>query len=168
MQEYLEVGQIVNTQGLKGGVKVNPFTDDMKRFEKLKKIYVQNKNDLKEYEIQQVKYFKKQVLLKLKGIETIEEAEKLKGMFLKIDKKDAIRLPKDTYFIADLLGIKVVTQEGEELGNIVDIYPTGSNDVYVIKSEEGKQLLIPAIKQVIQNIDLENKKMIVCLLEGLR
>lgn len=168
MQEYLEIGQIVNTQGLKGVVKVNPFTDDKKRFEKLKKIYVVQNTNLIEYAIQEVKYFKNQVLLKLKGIDSIEQAEKLKGLYLKIDKKDAIKLPKDTYFIADLLGMKVKTIEGEDLGYIDDIFPTGSNDVYVVKDKEGKQILIPAIQDVIRTIDLENKVMTIKLIEGLR
>lgn len=115
MQEYMEIGQIVNTQGLKGVMKVNPFTDDMTRFEKLNNIYVVEKQGLKEYKIQEVRYNKSQVLLKLKGIDTIEEAELRKGCYLKIDKKDAISLPEDTYFIADLIGLEVYTLQEEFL-----------------------------------------------------
>ena len=103
MQEYFEVGQIVNTFGIKGQLKVKPFTDDINRFEELKTVYICKKNEMKKVEIEDVKYNKQCVLLKIKGIEDLTEAEKYKGLFLKIDRKDAKKLPKDTYFIADIL-----------------------------------------------------------------
>ena len=167
MQEYLEVGQIVNTNGLKGLLKVNPFTDDITRFERLKTILVLHKKELLEFQIENVKYQKKQVLLKLKGIDTIEEAEKYKEDYIKINRKDAEKLPKDTFYIADLIGLEVYTDSDELLGNIEDIFPTGSNDVYVVKNSEGKQILLPAIKDVIKQIDLEHKKVVVKLIDGL-
>ena len=135
MQEYFEVGQIVNTFGIKGQLKVKPFTDDMERFEELKTVYICKKNEMKKVEIEDVKYNKQCVLLKVKGIEDLTEAEKYKGLFLKIDRKDAKKLPKDTYFIADILGLEVYTDEGELLGKVDDIFPTGANDVYVVKNE---------------------------------
>lgn len=168
MQEYFEVGQIVNTFGIKGQLKVKPFTDDMERFEELKTIYICKKNEMKKVEIEDVKYNKQCVLLKVKGIEDLTEAEKYKGLFLKIDRKDAKKLPKDTYFIADILGLEVYTDEGELLGKVDDIFPTGANDVYVVKSELGKQILLPSIPEVIKEIDLEKGKVIVHLIEGLR
>lgn len=168
MQEYFEVGQIVNTFGIKGQLKVKPFTDDMERFEELKNVYICKKNEMKKVEIEDVKYNKQCVLLKVKGIEDLTEAEKYKGLFLKIDRKDAKKLPKDTYFIADILGLEVYTDEGELLGKVDDIFPTGANDVYVVKNELGKQILLPSIPEVIKEIDLEKGKVIVHLIEGLR
>lgn len=168
MQEYFEVGQIVNTFGIKGQLKVKPFTDDMERFEELKTVYICKKNEMKKVEIEDVKYNKQCILLKVKGIEDLTEAEKYKGLFLKIDRKDAKKLPKDTYFIADILGLEVYTDEGELLGKVDDIFPTGANDVYVVKNELGKQILLPSIPEVIKEIDLEKGKVIVHLIEGLR
>lgn len=165
--EYLEIGQIVNTSGLKGLITVNPFTDDITRFEDLKSIYILYKNELIEKTIEDVKYKKNQVLLKLKGIDNIEEAEKYRECYLKIKREDAIKLPKDTYFIVDLLGLDVYTTENELIGKVDDIFPTGSNDVYVVKNEIGKQILLPAISDVIKKVDIENKKIIVKLTQGL-
>ncbi len=168
MQEYFEVGQIVNTFGIKGQLKVKPFTDDMERFEELKTVYICKKNEMKKVEIEDVKYNKQCVLLKVKGIEDLTEAEKYKGLFLKIDRKDAKKLPKDTYFIADILGLEVYTDEGKLLGKVDDIFPTGANDVYIVKDELGKQILLPSIPEVLKEIDLEKGKVIVHLIEGLR
>lgn len=165
---YLELGQIVNTQGLKGVMKVNPFTDEITRFEELKTIYIEMKKELIEFEIEDIKYHKNQVLLELKGIDTIEEAEKYRNCYIKIARKDAKKLPKDTYFIADLLGLDVYTDEDKKIGILSDIYPTGSNDVYVVKEEEtGKQILLPGIAEVIKQVDIENKKIIVHIINGL-
>ena len=167
MQEYLEVGQIVNTNGLKGLLKINPFTDDITRFERLKTILVDHKKELLEFEIESVRYQKKQVLLKLKGIDTIEEAEKYIEDYLKINRNKEEKLPEDTYYIVDLIGLDIYTEDGELLGKLDDIFSTGSNDVYVVKNSEGKQILLPAISDVIKNIDLEQKKIVVNLIEGL-
>ena len=167
MEKYLEIGQIVNTFGIKGQVKIVPFTDDITRFDELKEIYVEKKNELKLFQIEQVNYKKNMVILKLKGIETVEEAEKLRNCYLKIDRKDAKKLPKDTYFIVDLLGLDVYTDEGKLLGKVDDIYNAGSSDIYVVKDELGKQILLPAIKDVFKEVDLENQKIIVHLIKGL-
>lgn len=167
MQKYFEVGQIVNTFGVKGMLKVKPFTDDVERFEELKKVYICEKEKLEEVEIEEVKYHKDMVLLKVKGIEDMNEAEKVKGLYLKIDRKNAKKLPKDTYFIADLLGLEVYSDTGELLGKVDDIFRTGANDVYVVKNENGKQLLLPGIPDVIKEIDLEKGIIIVHLLKGL-
>ena len=167
MQKYFEVGQIVNTFGVKGMLKVKPFTDDANRFEELKKVYICKKEKLEEVEIEEVKYHKDMVLLKVKGIDDMSEAEKVKGLYLKIDRKNAKKLPKDTYFIADLLGLEVYSDKEELLGKVDDIFRTGANDVYVVKDEKGKQLLLPGIPEVIKEIDLEKEKIIVHLLKGL-
>ena len=167
MQEYLEIGQIVNTFGVKGMVKVNPFTDDITRFDKLKKVYICKKASMEEVEIEEVKYHKNMVLLKIKGINDMNQAEKCKGLYLKIHRKDAIKLPKDTYFIADLLGLEVYTDEGVLVGKVDDIYNTGSNDIYVVKDDLGKQILLPGTKEVLKEISLEKEKIVVHLIKGL-
>ena len=167
MQEYLEVGQIVNTFGVKGFVKVKPFTDDITRFDLLKTVYVCRKGQMKETAIEEVKYHKNMVLLKLKGIDDMNEAEKQKGSYLKIHRKDAIPLEEGTYYIADLLGLPVYTDEGDFLGRVDDIYNNGSTDIYVVKDDLGKQVLLPGIDEVIKNVDLEQEKIIVHLLKGL-
>ena len=167
MTKYLEIGQIVNTFGIKGMVKVKPFTDDIEQFEKLKKIYVKTKNSKKEYEIEQVKYHKNLILIKFVGIDKIEEAEILKGNYLIRDRENEEPLEEGTYYIVDLLGLEVFEEDGNLLGNVEDIYNTGSNDIYVVKNELGKQILLPAIADVIKKIDLENKKITVHLIKGL-
>lgn len=167
MVKYFEIGQIVNTFGIKGQVKVVPFTDDMERFEELKEIYIEKKSELKLFQIEKVNYSKNVVLLKLKGIDSIEEANKYRNCYLKIDRKNARKLPEGTYFIVDLLGLDVYTDENKLLGKVDDIYSTGSNDIYVVKDELGKQILLPAIKDVLKQVDLENKKIIVHIIDGL-
>lgn len=142
MQKYFEVGQIVNTFGVKGFLKVKHFTDDIERFEELKTVYICKKNEMKKVEIEEVKYHKGMVLLKVKGIDNLNEAEKYKGLFLKIDRKDAKKLPKDTYFIADLLGLDVYTDEQELLGKVEDIFNAGASDIYVVKDEKRKANII--------------------------
>lgn len=166
MQE-LEIGQIVNTFGIKGMVKVVPFTDDVRRFDNLKKVYIRTKREKKEYKIEEVKYHKNMVLIKFEGIENPEEAEMLKTAYLLVDRKDAVPLPENSYYIVDLLGLEVYTDENVLLGVLEDIYNTGSNDIYVVKDNLGKQVLLPAISDVIKNIDIENKKITVHLLNGL-
>jgi 16S rRNA processing protein RimM len=166
-QEYFEIGQIVNHFGIKGMVKVNPFTDDISQFEKLKSILIVKDGKLSEVEIEETKYSKNQVLLKLKGIDTVEEAEKYRGCYLKIARSNSKKLPKDTYFIADLLGLTVYTDENILLGKVEDIYNSGANDIYVIKSEDGKQILLPGTKEVIKQIDLEQERITVHIIKGL-
>ena len=169
MEEYLEVGQCVSTHGVKGELKVKPLTDDITRFSKLKKIYMSIKEELIEFPIEEVRYNKNMVLLKLKGIDSMEKAEEYRGNYLKINRKDAVKLPKDSYFIIDLIGLNVYCEENDELlGKIDDIYNTGSNDIYVVKDETtGKQILLPGIKDVIRKVDIENRRIIVKILEGL-
>lgn len=167
MQKRLEVGQIINTFGIKGEIKVTPFTNDIRRFDDLKKVYVKTRKESKLYNVENARYHKNMVLLKLKGINTPEEAEMLRNAFLEIDREDAIPLEEGTYFIADLLGLEVYTDEGKLLGRVDDIYNTGSKDIYVIKDELGKQVLLPGIDEVIKEVDLNNGKIIVHLIPGL-
>ena len=167
MEEYFEIGQIVNTSGLKGVLKIKPFTDDIKKFSNLKTIYIKTKSGLTEFKIEQVRYVKNMVMLKLAGIDTVEEAEKYRNLYIKVLRDQEEELEEGSYYVVDILGCKVNTDANQELGKIVDVFQTGSNDVYVVKDEQGKQILLPAIKQVIKNVDIKNKIITVHLLEGL-
>lgn len=166
-QLYFEIGQIVNTFGIKGFVKVNPFTDDLERFEELKSVFVVKNKELIEMQIEEVKYHKHLVLIKFKGIEDINMAEKYKGCYIKIKREDARKLPEGTYFIADLIGIKVYDEDGNLLGKVNDIYNNKVHDIYVVKDDFGKQILLPSTKEVIKQIDIDNDKIVVHLIEGL-
>ena len=167
MQEFLEIGQIVNTFGIKGMVKIKPFTDDINRFDDLEKIYIEKNKTKKEYKIEEVKYHKGMVLMKLKGVNTPEEAELLRNYYLKVKREDEPELEEGTYYIVDLIGLDVYSDEDELLGKVDYIYNTGSSDIYVVKNDEGKEILLPAIKDVLKQVDLENKKIIVHIIEGL-
>lgn len=166
-KEKLEVGQIVNTFGIKGFVKIYPYVDDIRRFDNLKEVYIRIKKQESKLEIEEVKYQKNMVLIKFKGIETVEQAERLRNAYVKIDRKDAIPLEEGQYFIADLIGLEVYLDTGEKLGILDDIFNNGSTDIYVVKNELGKQFLLPYVDEVIKEIDLENEKIIVHIIEGL-
>jgi 16S rRNA processing protein RimM len=167
MTKYLEIGQIVNTFGIKGMVKVKPFTDNIERFSNLEKIYIKNKSGQTEYKIQEVKYHKNMVLIKFEGIENPEQADLLRNSYLIVDRETEEPLEAGRYYIVDMIGLDVFTDDNEYLGKLEDIYNTGSNDIYVVKNELGKQVLLPAIEDVIKNIDMDNKKVIVHLIPGL-
>ena len=167
MNKYLELGQIVNTRGLRGEVKVNSYSEDPNRFEKIKNVLLKLKGQEKEYEIEKVSYTKNQVVLKFKNVNTIEEAEKLRNAIILIDRDKLGKLPEDVYYIADLIGLDVYTDKNEYLGRVDDIFNTKSNDVYVVKDDLGKNKLLPGIPEVIKEISLENGKIIVHLIEGL-
>ena len=167
MLPNLEIGQIVNTFGIKGMVKVKPFTDDIKRFDELKTVYVEKNSNQTEYEIEEVKYHKGMVLIKFKGIDKVEQAEMLRNSYLTVSRDSVEELEEGRYYIVDLLGLEVYTDEQILLGTLEDIFNTGSNDIYVVKDKQGKQILLPAIQDVIKQIDIENKKIIVHLLPGL-
>lgn len=167
MLPNLEIGQIVNTFGIKGMVKVKPFTDDIKRFDELKTVYVEKNSNQTEYEIEEVKYHKGMVLIKFKGIDKVEQAEMLRNTYLTVSRDSVEELEEGRYYIVDLLGLEVYTDEQILLGTLEDIFNTGSNDIYVVKDKQGKQILLPAIQDVVKQIDIENKKIIVHLLPGL-
>ena len=166
-QEYFEIGQIVNTFGIKGFVKVNPFTDDMERFAELKSVLVVKNKELIEMQIEEIKYQKNVVLIKFKGIEDINMAEKYKGCYIKIKREDARKLPKDTYFIADLIGLTVYDENGNILGRVDDIYNNKVHDIYVVKDDLGKQILLPSTKEVIKQINVDENRIVVHLIDGL-
>ena len=122
MQEFLEIGQIVNTFGIKGMVKVKPFTDNIRRFDNMEKVYVETNKTKKQYEIEEVKYHKEMVLIKFKGIDRVEEAELLRNAYLKVNRKDEPELEEGTYYIVDLIGLDVYSDEGNLLGKVIDIF----------------------------------------------
>lgn len=167
MSEYFVIGKIVNTQGIKGEIRVVPTTDDIERFRRLSEINVFKKENETIYNIESVRMHKKFVLLKLQGIDNMTEAEKLKNTEIRIHKDLAIPCEQDEYYIKDLYGIRVITDEGEDIGTIEDIIVTGANDVYLIKNNTS-EILIPAIKQCILKVDINENIMTVHLLEGLR
>ena len=167
MNQYLELGQIVNVKGLKGEVKVNSFSESNERFEEVSEVILKLKGKQEVYKIEKVGYHKSQVIIKFKNVNTVEEAEKLRNAIILIDRDVLGELPEGVYYIADLIGLDVYTEENEHLGKVDDIYNTGSNDIYVVKDELGKQKLLPGIDEVIKKVDLENKKIIVNLIEGL-
>ena len=167
MVDYFEIGHIDNTHALKGELKVRNYSNNRKRYEELKNILVDIKGEYVSYDIENVRYQKDIVLLKLKGVDTIEEAEKLKGLSIYIDRKDAPKLNDEEYYIADLLGSEVY--EGETLlGVLDDIFTAGGADVYVIKKKGKEDLLLPALKSVILETDIENKIIKVSVPEGLK
>ena len=167
MKDILEIGQIVNTRGLRGEVKVNSFSQDSKRFEKLDVIYIKENNELKSYKIEKVTYNKNQVILKLENINHIDYAEKLRNKYIYVKKSQLEDLPEGVYYISDLIGLDVYDEKNNYLGKVDDIFSTKSNDVYVIKNELGVTKLLPGTDEVIKNIDLDNKKIIVNLIKGL-
>lgn len=168
MDNYLRVGVISTTHGIKGEVKVFPTTDDPNRFKELNEIILDTGKELLLLEIEGVKFFKQMVILKFKGIDDINEVEKYRGKDLLISRENAVKLEEGEFFIYDLIDSVVVTEEGEDLGTLVEIMTTGANDVYVVKTPDGKELLIPSIKECILDVDVENKKILVHLLNGLR
>ena len=167
MQKRLEIGQIINTFGIKGEVKVFPLTDNINRFDDLEKVYIKAKKDSKLYDIESIKYHKNMVLIKFKDINTVEQAELLRNSYIEIDREQAIPLKEGEYFIADLIGLDVYTDEDKLIGKVDDIYNTGANDIYVVKDELGKQTLLPGIKDVIKKVDLNEGKIFVHLIPGL-
>lgn len=166
--DLLQVGAITSCHGVRGEVKVFPTTDDAARFKKLKKVWMDDNKQLREMEIESVKFFKNMVILKFKGLDNRNDVEILRNAKLLVTRDQAVKLKKDEYFIADLIGLTVVTEEGEELGALTDVLQTGANDVYVVELSNKKELLIPAIKDCIKLVDIEQKVMTVHLLPGLK
>lgn len=167
MEERLQVGVIASTHGVRGEVKVFPTTDDVRRFKKLKEVILDTGKENRILEIEQVKFFKQFAILKFKGIDTLDEVEKYRKKSLYVTRENAVRLNKDEYFIADLIGLKVLDEAGEALGELEDVIETGANDVYQIKMNDGRQLLLPAVRQCVLEVDVEAGFMKIHILEGL-
>lgn len=167
MEKQLQVGVISSTHGVRGEVKVFPTTDDVTRFRQLKKVYLDTGREMLPLEIQNVKFFKQFAILKFKGIDNINDIEKYRGKSLMIDREDAVDLDEDEYFIADMIGMKVYTEDGSEFGTLKDVMETGANDVYIIDSLEHGEVLIPAITECILDVDMDEERMTIHLMEGL-
>ena len=166
MEDLLQVGIITSTHGVRGEVKVYPTTDDPRRFRRLKEVVLDTGREKLNLEIEGVKFFKQFVILKFKGLDNINDIEKYRQKSLYVTRKNAVRLQRDEYFIADLIGLKVQDEDGTELGTVKDVIETGANDVYEVEMADGRSLLLPAIKQCILNVDVENGMMQVHVLEG--
>ena len=167
MEDVFQVGVISTTHGIAGEVKVFPTTDDMNRFKKLKEVILDTGKETQLLHIQQVRFFKNMVIVKFKEFRSINDVERLRGKSLYVTRENAVKLQKDEYFIADMIGIQVISDEGEDLGILQDVMQTGANDVYVVE-KDGEELLIPAIKDCILSVNVEEGKMEVHLLPGLR
>lgn len=159
MKEFLAVGQIINTHGIKGEIKVYPLTDDIKRFRQLKIVYI----DGIERNVIWCKLQNDKVILKIEGIDSIEQAQAYKNKYIEINRKDAVKLSDGEYFIADIIGCKVFDTNNVELGEVYDIIKTGSNDVYWVKGKT--EVLVPALKDIVLNIDINERQIIIKPLE---
>ena len=167
MEELLKVGVITSTHGIRGEVKVFPTTDDPERFKKLKNVILDTGKETLPLEIENVKFFKQYVILKFKGIDNINDVERYRRCALLIERGDAVPLEDGEYFIADMIGMKVETEDGETLGTLTDVMETGANDVYVVSGPAHGEVLIPAIRDCILDVDVEKGQMTVHLMEGL-
>jgi len=167
MEELLQVGAITSTHGVRGEVKVFPTTDNAKRFSKLKEVELETKEGTTTLHIKGVKYFKQFVILKFAEYDSLNEVESIKGRKLFVTRKNAVKLQKDEYFIADLIGLKVIDEEKQLEGTLTDVLQTGANDVYDITLADGRNLLLPAIADCVLLVDLENKVIKIHILEGL-
>lgn len=167
MDDYIRVGVITSTHGIKGEVKVYPTTDDINRFEYLDRVYLDLGKEYKPLRIEQVRYYKQLIILKFKDINDINDIEKYKGKDLLIPKDEAIKLNEDEYFIFDLIDSEVYSEDGTKLGIVTEVLTSSANDVYVVKTSDNRELLLPAIKECILDVDTVNKKIIVHLMDGL-
>ena len=167
MEDLLQVGVITQTHGIKGEVKVFPTTDDVRRFKKLKETILDTGKEKITLEIESVKFFKQFVILKFKGIDNINDVEKYRQKNLYVTRANAVRLRRDEYFIADLIDIEVYEENDKLLGVLKNVIETGANDVYEIEMTDGREVLIPAIKECVLSVDVEDRKMVVHLLDGL-
>lgn len=168
MEDLLQVGVIASTHGLKGEVKVFPTTDDVKRFKVLKEVIMDTGKEKITLEIEGVKFFKQFAILKFKEINDINHVEKYKSCPLYVTRGQAVPLEEDEYFIADLIGLSIVNEDKILLGTLTDILETGANDVYVLTTTEGKEVLLPAIKECILNIDMAAKEITIHMMDGLQ
>ena len=167
MEDFLKVGVITTTHGVRGEVKVYPTTDEPERFLELDHVLLDTGKEFRDLEIKNVRFFKNLVILKFKGIDNINDIEKYKGHDLWIPREEGQELDEDEYYIADLLGLHVILDDGTEFGTLKNVMETGANDVYIIDTNAHGEVLVPAIRECIQNIDLEKNTMTIHLMKGL-
>lgn len=167
MEDFFQVGVITSTHGIKGEVKVFPTTDDPRRFKRLKEVILDTGKERLTLEVEGVKFFKQFVILKFKGLDNINDVEKYRRASLLVARKNAVRLEKDEYFVADLIGLEVRDEDGGKIGRLQDVIETGANDVYDIDLDDGRKLLLPAIRQCVLEVDVESGFIRIHILEGL-
>lgn len=167
MEDLLQVGVITTTHGIRGEVKVYPTTDDAHRFDYLESVLLDTGKELCELEIQRVKYFKQFVILKFRDVDNINDIEPYKGKSLYVTRDFAVPLEENEYYIADLIDMDVFLEDRSLFGTLKDVMETGANDVYVIHTTDKKEVLVPAIKDCVKEVDVEQNKMIIHLLKGL-
>ena len=158
MEDLLKVGVITTTHGVRGEVKVYPTTDEPERFLDLEYVLLDTGKELRRLDIKNVRFFKNLVILKFDGIDNINDIEKYKGRDLWIPREEAQELDEDEYYIADLLGMKVLLEDGSEFGTLKNVMETGANDVYIVDSVEHGEVLLPAIKECILDVDIETDR----------
>ena len=167
MEDLLQVGAITSTHGVKGEVKIFPMTDDVRRFKKLKQVILDTGKEQKVLEVEGVKFFKQMVIMKFKGFDNPNDIEIYRGKGLFVTRDQAVKCEKDEYFIADLIDCKVIDENNNELGVVDDVLQTGANDVYIVKTKDNKEILIPAIKDCVLNVDMPNKTITIHVMAGL-
>lgn len=167
MENLLEIGKIVNTHGLRGEVKVVPWTDSPDDFYDVSYAYIKNKNEYKKLTIDGVKFQKNNVIVKFKEYNDINEILPFKNAVLYADRNDLGELPEGVYYIVDLIGLKVYTEDDEYIGEIADVFNAGASDIYDVKREGKKNLLLPVIDEVVKSVDIENGRVTVNVMEGL-
>ena len=167
MEDLFQVGIITGTHGLKGEVKVFPTTDDKERFLDLDTVLIDTGKELIEKKVQYCKFFFFFVFVKFEGLDDINDVEKYKRCPLKVTRENAVPLEEDEYYVADLLGLTIVDESGVTIGELIDVIETGANDVYEVKTPDGGHVLLPAIKDCILDVDMEEKIILVHMLKGL-
>lgn len=167
VQQEFQVGAVASVHGIKGEVKVYPTTDEPEKFKKLKTVTLKTEKEEREIKLQSVKFFKKMVIVKFEGIESPEDAYQYRGATLWIPRKEAVPLSQNEYYQADLIGLSVFAEDGEELGKLTDVLETGANDVYEVTLPDNRTVLFPAIKDCVKSVDLEAGRITVHVLEGL-
>ena len=167
MEDFFQVGIVTSPHGVRGEMKVFPTTDDARRFKRLKEVIADTGKERITLEIEGVKFFKNLVIIKFRGIDSCDEAEKYRKTSLLVSRENAVRLSRDEYFIADVIGLTVQNEEGSEIGVLKDVMETGANDVYVIELHDGRELLLPAIRQCVLQVDVKAGFIRIHILEGL-
>ncbi len=165
--EFITIAKVVSTQGNKGEVNIFPLTDLANRFKNLTTVFLRNNNSQTTLNIEKIRIKENTVVLKFKNIENIKEAKMIVGSFLEVERKNAVKLPKDTYFIFEIIGLEVYAENNIFLGKVENVISTGSNDVYIVKGKNKKELFIPAIHEVVKNVNLEKKRINIKMVDGL-
>jgi 16S rRNA processing protein RimM len=167
ISQKITIGQVLTTHGFQGEIKVKPLTDHPDRFFSMEEVYLAKEGSVRKLAVDQARPYKQWILLKFREIHSLEEAKTLRGGLLQVEMDDVVPLPEGHYYHFQLIGLPVFTVAGEELGRLTDIYKTGANDVYIVTPISGKDVLIPALKEVIKEINLKDGRIIVAMLPGL-